>query len=158
MNIAMQSSLYFQKILLPKLLYYHCIHLNITLWDLYNFILKICSKFLIFLYEDIFYCFRLMESVILFGVAIKPSLVISWWGGEGGLEGWGNISFESFCDDEESEGWDIWWKVLRVNDPIHQPVMIMFSWTVPIQFSPNSGRFPPLSSFLLELLFNYGIW
>ena len=48
-------------------------------------------------------------------------------------------------------------KVLRVNDPIYKPVMSMFYWTVPIQFSPKSGRFPSQSSFLFELLFNYGI-
>ena len=112
MNIAIQSSLSFWTILLFKLFYYHCIHLKITLWDLYNFPLKSWSKLLILLDEDKLSCFRLMESVILFGVAIKPSLVISWWGGEGVLEGWCNISFESFFNDEESEWWDIWWQFI----------------------------------------------
>ena len=47
--------------------------------------------------------------------------------------------------------------LLGSKDIIYQYVMIMFSWTIPIHFFPKSGRFPPQSSFLLELLFNYGI-
>ena len=46
---------------------------------------------------------------------------------------------------------------LGSKDLIYHPVMSIFSWTIMIQFLPKSGRFPPPSSFLLELLFNYGI-
>ena len=33
--------------------------------------------------------------------------------------------------------------LLGGNDLIYQPVTSMFSWTIPIQFFPNSGRSPP---------------
>ena len=50
--------------------------------------------------EDRFSHFHMMDVVTLFGVAIKPSLASMWWGGEGGLEGSGNISFETFWSDD----------------------------------------------------------
>ena len=37
----------------------------------------LCSKLLIFLDVDILSCFHLIESVLVLGVSIKPSLVIS---------------------------------------------------------------------------------
>ena len=46
---------------------------------------------------------------------------------------------------------------LRSKDIIYQLVISMLSWTIPIQFFPNSGGFSPQISFLLELLLNYGI-
>ena len=144
--------------MLPKSLYYHCIHLKITLWDLYNFILKPWSELLIFLDEYRLSRLHLIEAVILFGVAIKLCLVISWWVGEGGLEGWGNIYLEIFCADKGSDEWEIWWQFLGSNDLIYQPVMSMFSWIIIIQFFPKSGRFPPQISCLLELLLDHGIW
>ena len=49
------------------------------------------------------------------------------------------------------------YNLLVSKDLIYQPVMIIFYWTIPIQFFPKSGRFPPKSSLLLELLLNYGI-
>ena len=33
--------------------------------------------------------------------------------------------------------------LLGGNDLIYQPVMSMFSWTIPIQFFSKSGRFTP---------------
>ena len=42
-------------------------------------------------------------------------------------------------------------------DIIYKPVMSVFYWTIPIQFLPKSGRFPPRSHSCLELLLRYGI-
>ena len=42
-------------------------------------------------------------------------------------------------------------------DLIYQTLIIMFSWTIPIQFFTKLGRSYPQSSFFLELLLNYGI-
>ena len=47
--------------------------------------------------------------------------------------------------------------LLGSKDLIYQYVMSIFSWTIPIQFSPKSGRFYPQSSCWLDLLLNYGI-
>ena len=47
--------------------------------------------------------------------------------------------------------------LLGIKDLIYQPVMIIFSFTITIQFFPESGRFSPQSLFLLELLLKYGI-
>ena len=38
---------------------------------------------------------------------------------------------------------------LGSKDVIYHPLISMFSWTIQIQFFPNSGRFYPQSSFLL---------
>ena len=131
--------------MLPKLLYYHCVYLKITLWDLYNFIFKKWSKFLIFLYEDKLHLFHLMDAFILYDVSIKPGLVISWWGSDGGIEGWGmreHIIWE-FLHWLRKLGMVHMVKNVGSKDIIYQPLMSMFSWTILIQSFPKSGRFPP---------------
>ena len=66
-------------------------------------------KLLILMYVDILPRFYLMEDVVILDVYIKPSLVTSWLGGEGGLEGLGNASFDIVFVDKGSKVWDSWW-------------------------------------------------
>ena len=133
-------------------------HLNIKLWDLYNFILK---RALSCLYSCMkIYClvsiwWRLSYSFVYLSIQVWLSddevvrVALRY-------EGTYPVIFFSLMkvvrDGTSGDNF------LGSKDLIYQPVMSMFSWTIPIQVFPKLGRFPHQSSFLLELLLNCGIW
>ena len=46
--------------------------------------------------------------------------------------------------------------LLGIKDLIYQPIMSMFSWTIPIQFFPKPGRSPPPDLILVRVIIE--IW